>query len=439
MMSSQSYHGDMATRTGITDLSDTTIPQYCTPSMGTFHTNIVPYSECNSIVHTHNEFINDIFQKWERTLAQLYHANKTICNLERTVQQRTESYSRESTLLRKELVAVSRENLDLQDIIKQKDAEISQLNHDIQYAESQHVQKITALNQTISHLKEEYGEKSDMCEKLSGHLRRYENHNTPGRTTYNKERQAMRDEERIRSGQHVQKRDKIGPPTGHDGHHVSLDISDTIHHTIDRCHKCNSNHMQRKTHISKCVLDFEGNTRTMSYVNHTGYSMMCDEGHISKPVFPGIPYTAFGPEALKHILVYATRRATDSDISHYFSCLYGRKVSHNSIWNARKALSHVLAPTLQYIQEEIRKAKFLQLDETVYTFRKRRIYVWVIRCDTATLIVPRLGRGADDIYPYVKDVLDKPVVVDGYAVYPNLFPIRQRCWAHILRDAEDGI
>ncbi len=191
------------------------------------------------------------------------------------------------------------------------------------------------------------------------------------------------------------------------------------------------------THISKCILDFEGDTRIISYVNHTGYSMMCEHDHISKPTFPGIPYTAFGPEALKHILVYATRRAVDSDISHYFSCLYGKGISHNSVWNARKALSLVLAPTIQYILEEFRKAKFLQLDESIYRYRKRRIYVWVIRCDTATLIVPRLGRGAEDIYPYVKDVLDKPVVVDGYAVYPNLFRIIQRCWAHILRDAED--
>lgn len=92
-------------------------------------------------------------------------------------------------------------------------------------------------------------------------------------------------------------------------------------------------------------LDFEGNTRTVSYVNHTGYSMMCDYGHITKPIFPDIPHTAFGPEALKHILVYSTRRATDSAILHYFSRLYGRTVSHNSIWNARKALSLVLAPT----------------------------------------------------------------------------------------------
>ena len=302
---------------------------------------------------------------------------------------------------------------------------------------SQYIQEIAALRIKINRLKEKYGEKSDTCKKLSGNLKRYENHNMPGDTTYNKERKKLRDDEDIRSGKFVSKRDAIGPPIGHDGHRVSFEISDTIHHPIHGCFKCNSTDLTHVTHTSKCELDFEGNTRTLSHVNHVGYSMVCERGHVSEPKFPGIPYTAFGPELLKHILVYTTRRATDSDIAYYFSRLYGKIVSHNSIWNARKALSLVLAPIIQYILEEFRKAKFLQIDETTYRYRKKRIYVWVIRCDTATLIVPRLGRGADDIYPYVKDLLDKPVVVDGYSVYPGLFSVIQRCWSHILRDAED--
>ena len=34
-------------------------------------------------------------------------------------------------------------------------------------------------------------------------------------------------------------------------------------------------------------------------------------------------------------------------------------------------------------------------------------------------------------------LLDKPVTLDGYSVYLSLFRTLQRCWAHILRDAED--
>ena len=52
------------------------------------------------------------------------------------------------------------------------------------------------------------------------------------------------------------------------------------------------------------------------------------------------------------------------------------------------------------------------------------------------MILALSGRSSNDILPFVKDLLDKPVTVDGYSVYVSLFHIRQRCWAHILRDAE---
>lgn len=47
------------------------------------------------------------------------------------------------------------------------------------------------------------------------------------------------------------------------------------------------------------------------------------------------------------------------------------------------------------------------------------------------------GRGNDDMLPFVGELRDKPVTVDGCSVYLSLFRTLQRCWAHILRDAED--
>ena len=47
------------------------------------------------------------------------------------------------------------------------------------------------------------------------------------------------------------------------------------------------------------------------------------------------------------------------------------------------------------------------------------------------------GRSGDGILPFVGELLDKPVTVDGYSVYTHLFRTIQRCWAHILRDAEN--
>ena len=94
-------------------------------------------------------------------------------------------------------------------------------------------------------------------------------------------------------------------------------------------------------------------------------------------------------------------------------------------------------PSTQYVIEELKKANFLQLDETVCIYQKKKIYVWVICNDTASLILLLMGRGAKEVYPFDNDLFDKHIVVDRCIVYPMLFQVIQRCWSHILRDALD--
>ncbi len=96
-----------------------------------------------------------------------------------------------------------------------------------------------------------------------------------------------------------------------------------------------------------------------------------------------------------------------------------------------------LEPTIQYILEELKRARFIQLDETPYRYRKRQGYVWVVRTDGVCLVLALPSRENDDILPFAGELRDKPVTVDGYSVYLSLFRTLQRCWAHILRDAED--
>ena len=136
-------------------------------------------------------------------------------------------------------------------------------------------------------------------------------------------------------------------------------------------------------------------------------------------------------------MAYATRRSTDSDISHCFGGLNGARVSPTPILNARHSVSVPLEPTTHHIVAELKRARFIQVDETPYKYRKRRGYVWVVRTDTACLVLALTGRGGGDILPFVGELLDKPVTVDGHSVYARLFRTIQRCWAHILRDAED--
>ncbi len=231
----------------------------------------------------------------------------------------------------------------------------------------------------------------------------------------------------------------MGPPLGHRGHGCTFGGAGgapVVHYDTPQCPACGGP-VQSSAPVSKMMLDFGGDGRFMSYTRHTGISTVCMCGQVMMPAFPGIRGTFFGNEALRHILVYATRRSTDSDIVYYFDRLNKAHASPNSILNARHSISVVLEPSMQYILDELKKARFIQLDETPFKYRKRKAYVWVIRTDRVCMILALSGRGNDDILPFVKDLLDKPITVDGYSVYLSLFSTLQRCWAHILRDAED--
>ena len=67
----------------------------------------------------------------------------------------------------------------------------------------------------------------------------------------------------------------------------------------------------------------------------------------------------------------------------------------------------------------------------------RKGYVWLVTTDDAlTYLVAAPSRAAIILDKYFSKLLDIPVVVDGYTGVQLAFPVKQRCWVHILRKAE---
>ena len=148
-----------------------------------------------------------------------------------------------------------------------------------------------------------------------------------------------------------------------------------------------------------------------------------------------IPGTCLGPHALGFVEEYYAKRATDETTSYFFKALYGFAVSPNTVWNARKALKNLLKGTYCEILNHIAEAAFVQFDESVFKMNGRKGYVWLVTVEDATYLVAAPSRAAAVLDLHFGKLLGIPVVSDGYAVY-DIFPVRQRCWAHILREAE---
>ena len=164
---------------------------------------------------------------------------------------------------------------------------------------------------------------------------------------------------------------KIGPPEGHEGVHHQMHVEKTIVHKMKKCPRCGNKCLKRRRMICKFILDFNGDTRFLILTLYKGRSMRCDICRQTfKPKFPSIDGTCFGIGVLGYILEYAGKKNTDDDIAYYLKVLNRYKRGATTIWNARKALAGMLAPTIQLIVEELKKAPFLMLDETKYRYKK---------------------------------------------------------------------
>ena len=110
-------------------------------------------------------------------------------------------------------------------------------------------------------------------------------------------------------------------------------------------------------------------------------------------------------------------------------------VSKSTIFGALRAVAmEKFASRARYITKRLGDSAFLMADETPIRIGKKRGYAWIFIGTYGIKIVvsPTRGKIVLDLHcPY----FHIPITVDGYSVYGS-FETVQRCWAHILREAE---
>ena len=338
----------------------------------------------------------------------------------------------ETALLRREMAKMMAENRRLQDTVARMEAERDRMKAEFE-------EQIDLLMERIA--------------EQDRRLARYENPNAPPSTDsiYNKERDAFRkrlaweeewgakegagDGPEPKEGADGRRR---GPPEGHEGASHGNRPSRRVRLRLYRCQNCGRGHLAYVSPVAKIVNDFPGadgrRIETAAYVLERGLCRRCDI--ISTAAAPALlPGTSFGPRALGFILEYYCKRSTDETISYYFRALYGFSVSANAVWNARRALKGLLKSAYDGILERISRAAFVQFDESAVKMNGKRGYAWLATAGDATYIVAAPSRAAAVLDLHFGGLLGLPAVTDGYAAY-GVLPVRQRCWVHLLREAE---
>lgn len=145
----------------------------------------------------------------------------------------------------------------------------------------------------------------------------------------------------------------------------------------------------------------------------------------------------FGSRLLALItLWHEGSRMTVRTIQEQMKTLFGVHVSLGAIEDALHTVSVRGEPQVKAIREEIRQSEVVHSDETGWREDGQNRYVWLIATPTARYF--EIGRRTNEqIDSILGPDFSGVLVSDFYAAYDHFPGVKQRCWAHLLRDLSD--
>ena len=94
-----------------------------------------------------------------------------------------------------------------------------------------------------------------------------------------------------------------------------------------------------------------------------------------------------------------------------------------------------IEPERNAMLEELRKAPYVHADETSFRKDGQNGYIWGVFTKTISILSATMSRARINIQQLLQDYKGV-IVVDGYNAYDE-FPLKQRCWAHLIREFKE--
>jgi len=143
----------------------------------------------------------------------------------------------------------------------------------------------------------------------------------------------------------------------------------------------------------------------------------------------------------KNLLSYVTLLKCDARLPHHkirevLKWQYALSITTATIFDITRRVSDWLKPRYVEIRQRVRRSQVVYTDETGQKVDGRRYWTWDFVTDTETLITIRRSRGKKVLKETLGKNFPGTIVCDGLKSYPNFTHNIQRCWAHLLREAD---
>ena len=142
----------------------------------------------------------------------------------------------------------------------------------------------------------------------------------------------------------------------------------------------------------------------------------------------------FGMSVIVAILTFWGSRSVIRRIGLELEQVLGISIGTGTTANILTRTAEYLAPEMTRIVQELLKSPYLHMDETVARIAGYQRYIWVVATKNLVLYFPSTRHGT--VLKIMFSTYAGIVISDGYHVY-RFFKRRQRCWAHLMRDAKD--
>lgn len=290
--------------------------------------------------------------------------------------------------------------------------------------------RVERLEQALAERDKKIAAQGKKIEELERRLALYDNANTPP--------SQLRYPTQHDGGQRTGKRFS-GAPKGHPGTTRPIPKPDVVvKPEWKNCPRCGSRLGKPSSVKSRIVEEIPEPQPVVvkEFLEFEGDCRKCGAHVVARhPDCP--PEGRFGKTTLvQTTLLKFEERLPHEKIRDVLERQHGLSVATASIFDFTRRVSGWLKPEYAEVLRKVRRARVVYVDETGEKVDGKRYWLWIFVTDTETLVVVRKSRGIR----VLKEVLGKDfwgiIVCDGWKSYVVFTRRLQRCWAHLLREAD---
>jgi transposase len=300
-------------------------------------------------------------------------------------------------------------------------------------------EKLDQKDERIEEQNERIEEQQERIEELETRLRKYENPHTPP----SKRRSATGESPTEQDDDDDDLRTDGGTPGRRDDHEPEwrsvADPDEEIEVTCECCPECGE-HFDESEGVSPRLVEEIPDPQPAEitqYNRHHYECGSCGSQHVAS--HPDCPDEGqFGVNIMANAAISRYEyRLPYRKIADRLDQLHDLDLSVASAWHATERAARAGRCEYEQIRRQIQTAEVVHVDETGVKRDGEQAWIWTFRTDEHTLYAVRESRGHDVPAEVLGEDFAGTVVCDGWTAYPAFSNNLQRCWAHILREAEE--